>query len=301
MKRSKASRQERRRVLFRQALRVLWDYVLIAIGATLVALAADLFVIPNKIVSGGVVGIATLLHYLIGTPVGVMTLVINIPLLIAGAIWTGGFASTARTIWGVLVLSISIDLLAPYLTPPTHDPILYTLYGGLLDGLGIGLVFLARGTTGGTDIIAQLMRRWFGFKLGHTLLLTSILILSASSLVFGIEPVMYAILIAYISTRVVDLVQEGSTRSRSAIIITQEAQTIKQQVVEKLGRGMTVMQGEGAYTGNQRTVLLCAVSQSEVSRLKRIVNDADEHAFVILFAASEVLGEGFTGMLRRRS
>ena len=304
MKSSNAKRQERRqrgRVVARNVIHVLWDYLLIAIGAILVALATDLFVVPNRIVPGGVIGIATLLHHTLGTPVGTVALLFNLPLLIANVIWAGGLASGARTAWGVVVLTLGIDLLAPYLAPPTRDPLLYILYGGLLNGLGMGLVFIARGTTGGTDIVAQLMRRWFGIRLGHTLLASSAAILAISAFFVGIEPIMYAILMAYVSTRVVDLVQEGATRSRSAIIITQEAQTIKQQVFERLGRGMTVLQGEGAYTGDQRSVLLCAIAQSEVSRLKRIVSEADEHAFVILFAASEVLGEGFQGFIRRRS
>jgi len=299
---SKGARSKRHRTprdwekTTRQAGRVVLDYLVIAIGSVMVAIAADLFFIPNKVVAGGITGVSIILHYLFDTPVGLITLLMNIPLFLIAIIWAGGLSAGIRTIFAVLVMSASIDLLQPYLTPVTADPLLYTLVGGVIDGLGMGLVFRAGGTTGGTDIIARLAHRFFGIKLGHTLLATNILILGAATLFLGLEPALYALIISYVSSQAIDLIQEGVSHSRSALIVSDQHAAIRQAVLDELERGVTVLSGEGGYTGQERPVLLCAVSQSEVSRLKRLVQRIDPEAFVILFSASEVLGEGFKGL-----
>lgn len=293
-KRPRVSRDWKR--ILKRTGRTLLDYIVIAIGSVMIAIAADLFLIPNRVVSGGVMGIGTILYYLVGTPVGLVTLILNVPLFLVGILWAGGLASGVRTIYAVVIMSLSIDLLQPYLPPVTSDPLLYTLYGGLLDGLGMGLVFWAGGTTGGTDIVARLFHRFFDVKLGHTLLVSNVVILGSAALVFGLESVLYAIIVAYVSSQVIDLVQEGFSRSRSTLIISDRHEEIRAAVLTELERGVTVLYGEGGYTARKRPVLLCAVSQSEVTRLKRLVQRIDPAAFVILSPASEVLGEGFKGL-----
>lgn len=276
--------------------RALADYALIAMGAMLVAAAADMFLIPNRVVSGGLTGVATVLHYLIGTPVGLVTFVLNVPLFLANLKWGGGLRAGVKTIFAVAVMSAAIDLLRPHLPHVTSDPLLFIVYGGLLDGLGLGLVFRAGGTTGGTDIIARLAHRLAGVKLGHTLLAANVLILGSAALVFGLEPALYALLLAFVSSRVIDLVQEGLSQSRSTIIVSRRPAEVKRAILEQMERGVTVLHGEGGYTGESRDVLLCAVQQSELSRLKRLIQAADPEAFVIVVPASEVLGEGFRGL-----
>ena len=282
-----------RRPALRRVAAVLWDYVVIAIGAVLTAVATDLFFVPNQVVAGGVVGIGTLLHYTAGTPVGLVTLLLNVPLFVVGVIWGGGLRAGLRTAFGVLVMSAAIDLLAPYLPALRLDPILYIVYGGLLDGLGMGLVFRAGGTTGGMDIVARLLNRFFGVGLGRTLLVANVLILGAAGAIFGLEPALYAIIVAYVSSRVVDLVQEGMTRSRAALINSDRTEEIRSAIFEELGRGVTLLYGQGGYTRRDRPVLLCAVAQSEEGRLLRLVQRVDPDAFVIVVSASQVLGEGF--------
>jgi uncharacterized membrane-anchored protein YitT (DUF2179 family) len=276
--------------------RVAADYALIALGAFLVAVAADVFLIPNRVVSGGLTGIAIVLYYLIGTPVGLVSLILNIPLFLANLRWGGGLPATIKTIFAVVVMSASIDLLQPYVPRVTTDPLLYTIYGGLVDGLGLGLVFRAGGTTGGTDIIASLAHRLAGVKLGHTLLGSNVIILGMAAFVFGLEPALYALLLAFVSSRVIDVVQEGLSQSRSTFIISRRPDQVKQAILEQMERGVTVLYGEGAFTGEPREVLLCAVPQSELSRLKRLIQTADPEAFVIVVPAHEVLGEGFRGL-----
>ncbi len=288
-----------RRGLARRVGRVALDYLLIAVGSVLTALAADLFLIPNHVVSGGVVGVATILHYIAHTPVGLVTLIANVPLFVAGMIWAGGFTAGMRTVFGVVVMSLAIDLLQPYLPKVTADPLLYTLYGGLLDGLGVGLVLRAGGTTGGVDIVARLFYRWWGVKFGSTILGANVLILGTAAFIFGVEPALYALIITYVSSQVVDLVQEGWSRSRSCWIISEAHEAIRQAILQQLERGVTVLHGEGGYTSQERPVLLVAVSQSELSRLKRLVEELDPRAFVIVNPAHEVLGEGFKGLVGR--
>jgi uncharacterized membrane-anchored protein YitT (DUF2179 family) len=295
----KAARPRGQRPTGRQVAAVLWDYAVIAVGAILTALATDLFFVPNRVVVGGVVGIGTLLHYLANAPVGLVTLLCNVPLFVAGVIWGGGLRAGLRTACGVLVMSAAIDLLAPHLPALQLDPMLYIVYGGLLDGLGMGLVFRAGGTTGGIDIVARLLNRFFGIGLGRTLLAANVLILGAAGLVFGLEPALYAIIVAYASSRVVDLVQEGMTRSRAALINSSHTDEIRTAIFDELGRGVTLLYGQGGYTRQERPVLLCAVSQAEEGRLLRLVQRVDPGAFVIVIPASQVLGEGFLTTTRR--
>lgn len=287
-----------RRDGWRRTRGIIVDYVLIAIGAALVGAAADLFFIPNRLVSGGLVGIATILYHTLGLPVGLITLVMNIPLLVAAAIWGGGIKRVTRTLFAIGVMSATIDLLQPYLPVVTKDPLLYAVFGGMMDGLGIGLVFRAGGTTGGVDIIANLLNRWRGVRLGTTILIANTIILGAAAVLFGIEPALYALLVTIVSSPVVDLVQEGASPTRSTMIVSSRAEEIALAINTHMGRGVTILHGKGAYTGTSQPVLLCAISQSEVIRLKRLVQAMDSDAFVIVSPASEVLGAGFRSWSR---
>ncbi|MEN6480476.1 MAG: YitT family protein [Anaerolineales bacterium] len=278
---------------WRRVVNALVDYLLIGIGAVLVGCAADLFFIPNKLASGGVVGIATMLYHTLGLPVGAMTLVMNIPLLIAAAVWGGGAKSVVRTLYALGVMSFTIDALAPYLPAVTRDPLLYAVYGGVMDGLGVGLVFRFGGTTGGVDIVANLLNRWRGVRLGTTILVANILILSGAAAIFGVELAMYALLVIIVSSRVVDLVQEGLAEMRSTFIVSSEAEEIARAINTRLVRGVTILEARGAYTGREQPVLLCAISQSEIVRLKKLVREIDPEAFLIVSPANEVLGAGF--------
>jgi uncharacterized membrane-anchored protein YitT (DUF2179 family) len=272
-----------------------FDYAQLTIGAGLIALGIDLFLVPNHIVAGGLIGIATILHFTIGTPVGIIVLLLNIPLFIAGARWTGGLRFAARTIYATAVMSILTDVLAPLLAgvTPITQPLLYTLYGGLLDGVGMGLVFRAQGTTGGTDIIARLLHHFRGVPLGQTMLIVNGAVLSLAALFFGIEPVLYALIVTFVASRVVDVVQGEAAYGRAAIIISVQAADIRSKILLDLERGVTVLTGRGGYTETGVEVLYCVVTRSEVSILKRLVQSIDPQAFVVITEASEVLGEGF--------
>ena len=272
---------------------IAFDYGLIILGAVLMGVGTNLFFVPNKVVSGGVTGVAIILHYVLGSPVGLVALVFNIPLLWLGWRYGGGMTFFIRTFVAVVVLSATIDLTAPYLTAPTTDRLLVICYGGLLDGLGMGLVFRARGTTGGTDVLARLANRSLGVGIGQSLLAMNVVIFGAAAFVFGLEPVMVALALAYVSTRVLDLVQQGFSAARAATIISSHPDLVRGAVLDRLGRGVTVLRGEGGFSREERPVLYVVVPAYEAGRLKRLVAEVDRDAFVAISPAQEVLGEGF--------
>ncbi len=270
------------------------DYLLMTIGTACIALALNIFLVPNNIIFGGLTGIATILNSLFGLPIGVTSLVLNIPLFAIGLRRLGGFAFGLRTVYATVMLSLLIDLTAGQVGRFVQtDPLIYTCYGGLISGLGVGLVFRAGGTTGGVDIVARLIEQWRGVRPGQSMLVIGVVIFAAAGWIYGPTPVLFALLLAFIESRVVDIVIEGFSYARSALIISQHPEEIRTVLLADLGRGVTVLEGRGGYTGQESSVLMCVVSQSEISQLKKLIAAIDPKAFVVISEAAEVLGEGF--------
>jgi len=276
-----------------RVLRTGYDYILILVGSLIVAASVPLFLAPNQVVSTGVTGVGMLAHYMWGWPIGLVTLLLNVPLLLMGIIWGGGSKLLVRMIFSVVVMTIGIDVLQRILPPVQTDPLLYTLFGGLLDGLGIGLVLRGRGTTGGTDIVAQLLNRYRGLSFGSVLMVTNGVILCGAALVVGLVPVLYALVVTYVSGRVVDFVQEGVGYARAAMVITDRYEMVQENVFQQLGRGVTVLEARGGYTDRSRPALYIVVARTQVTQLKHIIAEIDPSAFVVVSEAHEVLGEGF--------
>jgi uncharacterized membrane-anchored protein YitT (DUF2179 family) len=272
---------------------IVFDYVQIVAGSLLVAVGTNMFFVPNNVVSGGVTGVSIIAHRLLGTRVGLVVLLLNLPLLWLGWRFSGGMRFFVRTAVAVAVLSAGIDLTAPFVSAPTHDRLLVICYGGLLDGLGMGLVFRGRGTTGGTDVLARLAHRFLGVGVGQALLAINVAIFVAAGFIFGAEAVMVALALAFVSARVLDVVQAGLSAARAAIIISTRTEAVQTAVLRRLGRGVTVLDGKGGFTGEDRPVLYVVVAPHEVGRLKRLLSQVDPAAFVAITPASEVLGEGF--------
>ena len=276
-----------------ERFRVVLDYAQIILGATLVGLGTNWFFVPNRVVSGGVTGISILLHYAFDTPVGLVNLLLNMPLMLIGWRWAGGMRFLLRTIVAVVVMSAVIDLTQAYLTVPTTDRLLVICYGGLIDGLGMGLVFRARGTTGGTDVLARVVHRYLGLGIGQTLLTLNVVIFAVAAFQFGAEAVMVALALAFVSARVLDTVQSGFSVSRQAMIITSKPGPVRDAIFRYLGRGVTFMEATGGYTGKPRPMVYVVVAAAEVARLKLRVTGVDPDAFIAISTAQEVLGEGF--------
>jgi len=273
--------------------RIILDYVQIIVGATLIGLGTNWFFVPNKVVSGGITGVAILLHYGFGTPVGLVNLLLNVPLMLIGWKWAGGMRFLLRTMVAVIVMSAVIDLTAPLLTTPTHDRLLVIFYGGLLDGMGIGLVFRARGTTGGTDVLAQIAHRFLGLGIGQTMLGLNILVFAAAVMQFGAEPVMVALALAFVSARVLDTVLGGFSVARQTMIVTNKPGRVRDAIFRYLGRGVTFIDASGGYSGQPRPMIYVVIAANEVARLKLRVTEVDPEAFIAISKAQEVLGEGF--------
>ncbi|MGI6065835.1 MAG: YitT family protein [Bacillota bacterium] len=274
------------RTLFRDLLGV-------TVGSLITALGLTAFLIPNKIAAGGVSGLATILFYVFGFPVGVTMFIINLPLLLL-CIKELGMHFGIKSLYGTFVISLFIDFIAVYITEPwTRDPLLASIYGGVVTGLGLGIVFRSQGTTGGTDLAAALINKFFKVSLGFSLLFIDGVVIVLAGIVFNLESALYALVAVYVTSRMIDLVQEGVAYTRAALIISDKFEVISSELLHKMNRGVTALQGRGGYTSIERDVLLCVVSQSEVTTLKSIVYSVDPDAFVIVANASEVLGEGF--------
>jgi uncharacterized membrane-anchored protein YitT (DUF2179 family) len=274
-------------------LKIIGELFGVTVGSFITALGLAAFLIPNKIAAGGVSGLATVLYYVFGFPVGFTMFIINIPLLIL-CIKELGMRFGIKSIFGTFVISVFVDFLAAVIKKPwTADPLLAAIYGGVAAGLGLGIVFRFKGTTGGTDLAAALVNKFFKISLGYSLLTIDALVIVLAGVVFNIELALYALIAVFVTGRMIDLVQEGVSYAKAAVIISERYAEISRELLEKMNRGVTAFQSRGAYTSKQRDVLLCVVAQSEVTTLKSIVYQVDPEAFVIVANVHEVLGEGF--------
>jgi uncharacterized membrane-anchored protein YitT (DUF2179 family) len=270
------------------------DILLILIGATIQAIGMNLFLIPGKLAAGGVSGISQIINRYTGWPIGVMIILLNIPLFVLGWQSLGGRRFLLRTFLAVGVYAVLIDALANFLPRDlTADSVLNALFGGLLMGSGMGLVFRAKGTTGGTDILARLLGKWRGIPLSESFLITDTAVVLVSGIAFSWTLALYAVVALYTGGMAAELTSEGSGVVRSATIITEHPQTVGEKIMRELNRGVTVWRGTGMYSGENRQILFCVISRSEVNPLKEIILEADPAAFVVIGQAHEALGEGF--------
>lgn len=277
------------------------DYTLMTIGVLLVAWGLDAFLIPNKIAAGGVSGLATVFYHLaqeqgVTLPVGVQMLVMNIALLVI-ALRARGWRYAAKTIYGIVLLSVAIDFLAPYVGAlASEDLLLAALYGGAVTGLGLGMVFKAGGNTGGSDLVAQLISSKIALGLGQLTLLIDALVTLVAAFVFGPELALYGAVAIFVSGGVIDLVLEGLPLNKAAWIVSEHSGRIADAIIHELGRGATALSARGVYSGAQREMIFTVVSRNEISRLKEIVNTVDPTALLIISDVHEAIGEGFKKM-----
>jgi uncharacterized membrane-anchored protein YitT (DUF2179 family) len=267
------------------------EYLGVLLGTAVVAASFNMFLLPNRIAAGGISGLGVILFYLLQVPVGLTIFLLNLPLFILAARMFGA-PFIFRGLFGAVSLAVLVEALA-VLPVVTSDLLLASLYGGILMGTGIALVFRARGSTGGTVLAAQLLNKIFGYTMGQSLLSADFLVIALAGLLFNLELAMYSLISLFVSSRVIDLVQEGVSSSKATLIISEQGEQIVSRILYELNRGATVFTGKGAYTGLPREMVLTVVSQSEVPRLKAIVHETDNRAFVIVGNAHEVLGEGF--------
>jgi len=273
------------------------DYILILAGALVQAVGLRLFMVPAQLASGGISGISQLINHFTGWPIGLMVFIGNIPLFLLGWRLLGGRRFALRTLVAVLAYSFFTEavLWLPFFPKDgiTNDLVLNSLYGAVVSGIGYGLVYRAQGTSGGSDILARILNRWRGIPMTQSYLMTDTLVILAAGFVFGWQRALYAIIVLYISGLVVDSTLQGAGTVRTALIITENCKEVADRILAEMERGVTILNGTGAYTGEARPALYCVVTRSEVQQLKTIVHEADPKAFMVVGAAHEALGEGF--------
>ncbi len=273
---------------------LLWSCFIITIGSILYGLAYNWFFVPNEVAMGGLTGLAQVINVVLPfLPVGGMVMAMNIPLFFLGWKYIGGHLLVS-SLYSMAVSSLSIDVIAQVHTFQPQDPMLATIFGGALMGFSLGLVFSQGATTGGTDIITRLIKlKMPWLPLGRIMLIPDFIVIVLAAFVFGhVESALYGLVAMFICTKVMDYVLYGLDTSKVAYIISDQYQAIARAILA-LDRGATVLHGEGAWSGQDKKVLMVAFKQKEIVQVKELVNDIDPNAFLIVCDAHDVLGEGF--------
>lgn len=271
------------------------DYGILLLGALIQALAMRLFLIPGQLVSGGISGAAQIINHFVKFPIGIMVFVGNIPLFILGWRFLGGSRFAMRTAFAVTVFSIMTDLLVFFipLEGMTQDNVLNAVFGAVLLGIGLGLVYRGQGTSGGSDILGRILNHRLGISISQAYLITDTIVVLAGGFAFSWEKALYGMVVIYVSGLAAEMVSEGSGIFRTAIIISERSQEVAGEVMKVLERGVTILSGKGGFTGVERPVLYCVVTRSEVNQLKQLVKEIDPDAFMVIGVTHEALGEGF--------
>ncbi|MGM0508907.1 MAG: YitT family protein [Fusobacteriota bacterium] len=278
------------------------EYILINFGLIILALGLVLFLIPGKIAAGGVSGLATVVYNVWGFPPGIFMFLCNIPLFIIGFKIFGksyGF----KTFYGSLMVSVYTVFFSRTigLEGVTNNTLLAALYGGIFAGIGVGVLMKLGGSTGGTDIIAQIIHKYLKIQIGYAMITVDSFVLGTAAFVFGFEPALYAVISLYASGRVINLIFNGMDYSRVAYIITDKHEEVKQLILEELQHGGTVIPSKGLYTNDDKNIIMTVVRNRSIFRLKDRIENIDENAFMIITEAHEVLGEGFKPLVKERN
>lgn len=268
------------------------SYLGVLLGVIVTGVGLSFFLVPNRIAAGGVSGLSTVLLHLMNLPMGITMLALNVPLFIMSLKIIGPLFGV-KTLFGSVALSVVIDLLNRVAVPLTNDPLLASIYGGVIAGIGLGLAFRFGGSTGGTDMAAQLVARYLPMSVGQALLLVDGAVILMAGIAFGPELALYALLSVFATTKAIDLIQEGQSYAKAVLVISDYSDQIAQRVMDEMDRGVTGLDARGLYTGTRREVLLITVGRTEVARVQDIIREIDNRAFVIISDVHEVLGEGF--------
>jgi uncharacterized membrane-anchored protein YitT (DUF2179 family) len=265
--------------------------ILITFGAILMAVGLEIFLVPNNVIDGGIAGISIMLSHISGLSLGIFLFVLNLPFIFIGYKQIGKTFAFS-TLYGIIVLSIAATLLHP-VPPFTDDLLLATVFGGIFIGVGIGLVIRSGGSLDGTEILAILSSNKLPFSVGEIIMFFNIFILGAAGFVFTWDRAMYSLIAYFIAYKTIDLTITGLEESKSAWIISENHKDIGEAILHRLGRGVTYLKGEGAYTGDEKGVVFCVITRLEEAKLKDIVDEFDSNAFLAIADIAEVKGGRF--------
>ncbi len=269
-----------------------FEYGCVLVGSAIIAIAFNVFLLPNNIASGGVSGISTIIHAYFGLEPAFVQWAFNIPLFLAGVLLLGkqfGLKTLVGTVFFPFVVFLTNDW-----SPWTTDALLSAICGGIGVGLGLGVVFQGKGSTGGTDLAALILHKYTRISPGKCVAVIDGLIVITACFVFDMERGLYALIGLYATSKTIDLVNVGVRSSKMTMIITNKDDEVRSAIFKQIDRGVTEWKGKGGYTESERPVLMCVVDQKEFIKLKQVVKNIDPQAFIIVTDASEVLGEGFS-------
>lgn len=269
----------------------LWRVCMMLVGASMVSVGLEIFLVPNNIIDGGIVGISIIASHLSGWNLGLFLFILNLPFLFLGYKQIGKTFALS-TLFSVAMMSIGTNLLHP-VQPITIDPLLAAVFGGIILGTGVGLVIRSGGSLDGTEIVAIVFSKKLPMSVGEIVMFFNLFILASAGFVFGWNNAMYSLIAYYIAFKMIDLTIEGFEESKSVWIISERNQEIASSIIHRLGRGVTYLNGEGAYTGNEKKVIFCVITRLEEAKLKSIVDEIDPKAFLAVGNIHDVKGGRF--------
>ncbi|MDY6299879.1 MAG: YitT family protein [Selenomonadaceae bacterium] len=267
---------------------IVLPYLLLTLGAAIAALALEEFLVPFQILDGGVVGVSMIVSQLSRLPLGIFIVVLNIPFMLIGLKRLGS-TFLVRALYSMLLFSVLLEVFKP-LPPLTEQELLVVVFGGVLLGLGVGVILRSGGCLDGTEIVAMLLSRRVPFSTGQIVLGFNIVIYAAAGLLFGLDRALYSLLTYFITSKIIDMVQNGMEQGKAVTIITNEGKQIADALYSRLGRTCTLLEGRGLISG-EKVVLYCVVTRIEVATVKQIIHAMDGSAFVTITDVSEILGQ----------
>lgn len=268
-------------------LRIIFEFIMITIGAVIAAFAIEEFLAPCTILDGGIVGISMIINNLTGFKLGLVTIILNIPFLIVGA-YRLGHVFIAKTSYAMIVFSLFLEIFEKCVNV-TEEYLLAVCFGGVILGTGVGLVIRFGGCLDGTETVAILLNKKYELPVGQMVLVFNIVIYIIAGTLFGWDRAMYSLLTYFITSKIIDMIEDGIDQAKAAMIITDDATEVSKLIYQKLGRTVTMMDGTGLVSG-KKTVLYCVITRFEVNELKNIIHSSDISAFVTISDVSEIIG-----------
>ncbi len=278
----------------------IWKYIVITVAAIIYAAGVSLFLDPNNLAPGGVTGIAIILNRLILVKTGSLILILNIPLILLG-IWKFGCRFIISTSYAILVVSIATDVLSP-IGAMTNDRLLAAVVGGVLVAIGLGLIFQMGATTGGMDIIVKVLRlKYPHMRTSSLFMMTDVTITVCSGFVFGdLDVVLYALIAVFVMSKTMDMVLYGTDEAKLIYIISDKPAEIADRILNEIDLGVTYLRGEGAYSSQNKKVIMCVTKKQQAPRIEEVVKEEDPRAFMIVTSASEIYGEGYKSIFAEK-
>ena len=264
---------------------------IVTLGCMIMAFNINYFFLGNKLAQGGVGGLSLIVHYLSHIDISYIYFGLNVPLIIVAYIFIGK-EFVVKTLYATVVLTISLKIFGNF-REPLDEILMASILGGALNGIGIGIVFYAGGSTGGTDIIAKIINKYYGIALGKVLLAMDFIILSLVAFIFGKIIFMYTLISLIVTAKIVDLIQEGIYSAKGVTIITNKTEELKNRIMQDVERGLTIINAQGAYTQKDVSMLYCVVGKYQLMKVKNLVKEVDPEAFMIVSHVHEVIGKGF--------